>query len=86
MACDLDFTTPEAVFASPLHIPAQLPSDAIHCALARSKAVLHLLMAQFDEPDARCSDHIILDALWDVIGNLENISTMLNTPSRERAN
>lgn len=72
-----DLTTPEALLAAVHQTPAEIPVDAVHCALARAKAVLHLLMSQLDEPDGRCADYILSDALWGAIGNIELAATML---------
>lgn len=73
----VDCSLPETILAVAAGADAGIPIDAITAACSRAGAVLDLLMVQFDgESDHRFADHVILHALWDVQGTLEQIRTL----------
>ncbi len=75
----IDCSLPETILAVAPGAEAGIPIDAITAACSRADAVLDLLMVQFDgESGHRFVDHVILHALWDVQGTLEQIRTLAN--------
>ncbi|WP_081951533.1 hypothetical protein [Pseudomonas cremoricolorata] len=68
---------PEDLLCVTAQTPAGVPIDAITCAVERAQAVLCLLEDQFDtEQGQRLTNRVILGALWDVRGTLEQIRTL----------
>lgn len=71
------FSQPEDLFCITAKAPAGVPIDAITCAVERAQAVLCLLEDQFEaEQGQRLTNRVILSALWDVRGTLEQIRTL----------
>ncbi|MBA1316117.1 hypothetical protein G7032_09580 [Pseudomonas monteilii] len=69
---------PEDLLCIAAHAPAGVPIDAITCAVERAQAVLCLLEDQFEaEQGQRLANRVILGALWDVRGTLEQIRTLV---------
>lgn len=69
---------PEDLLCVTAQAPAGVPIDAITCAVERAQAVLCLLEDQFEaEQGQRLTNRVILGALWDVRGTLEQIRTLV---------
>ncbi|MBC3504430.1 hypothetical protein HU761_23905 [Pseudomonas sp. SWRI59] len=69
---------PEDLLCITANAPAGVPIDAITCAVERAQAVLCLLEDQFEaEQNQRLANRVILGALWDVRGTLEQIRTLV---------
>lgn len=70
--------TPEDLFSIRPDAEPGLPVDALHCALARAQATLHMVMTQFDgTQEPTFSSEVICNALWGVEGNLQMIEQMV---------
>lgn len=64
--------TPESVFAGLPDLHRGSASDIVLCVLLRAQAVTLLLNSEFSDPDRdRLGDGLIVNALWDIQGNLE---------------
>ena len=69
---------PEDLLCVTAQAPAGVPIDAITCAVERAQAVLCLLEDQFEvEQGQRLNNRVILGALWDVRGTLEQIRVLV---------
>lgn len=70
---------PETLLRVRPDAPAGTPIDAIDCAAVRAKAILVILMNQFEreEPPA-FSNAVICNALWAVEGMIEQMAVMAN--------
>ena len=69
---------PEDLLCINANAPAGVPIDAITCAVERAQAVLCLLEDQFEaEQNQRLANRVIIGALWDVRGTLEQIRTLV---------
>jgi hypothetical protein len=73
---EVDCGTPETMLEVAPGAEAGVPIDAITAACSRADAVLHLLQTQFESPEGRASDAVILDALWGIQGSIEIISKL----------
>jgi hypothetical protein len=72
------FSQPEDLLCITAKAPAGVPIDALTCAVERAQAVLCLLEDQFEaEQGQRLANRVILGALWDVRGTLEQIRTLV---------
>ena len=72
------FSQPEDMLCITANAPAGVPIDALTCAIERAQAVLCLLEDQFEaEQSQRLANRVILGALWDVRGTLEQIRTLV---------
>ena len=72
------FSQPEDLLGITANAPAGVPIDAITCAIERAQAVLCLLEDQFEaDQSQRLANRVILGALWDVRGTLEQIRTLV---------
>lgn len=59
--------------------PAGTPVDAIDCSAARARAVLMLIMGQFESEDSQTfSNDVVSSALWAVEGMIEEMRVMAN--------
>lgn len=72
----VDCSAPEKMLTVAPGTEAGVPIDAITLACCRADAVLHLLQVQFESTEGRASDGVILNALSDVQGTIELISTL----------
>lgn len=72
----VDCYVPETMLAVAPGAEAGMPIDAINAACTRADAVLQLLQANFEGSEVRCSNSVILAALWDVQGTLGLIKTL----------
>lgn len=72
----IDCDKPETMLTVAPGAEAGVPIDAINAACTRADAVLQLLQANLESSDVRCSDSVILAALWDVQGTLGLIKTL----------
>lgn len=73
----LSFTLPEELLRVRSDAEPGFPTDAITAACERASAVAVLLSDQFDgAKDGRVSDAVILNALWDIQGTLEQIKVL----------
>ncbi|QWA27822.1 hypothetical protein [Pseudomonas sp. RC3H12] len=72
------FSQPEDLLCITANAPAGVPIDALTCAIERAQAVLCLLEDQFEaDQSQRLANRVILGALWDVRGTLEQIRTLV---------
>lgn len=72
------FSQPEDLLRITANAPAGVPIDALTCAIERAQAVLCLLEDQFEaDQSQRLANRVILGALWDVRGTLEQIRTLV---------
>ncbi|AXA23455.1 hypothetical protein C1S65_04735 [Pseudomonas putida] len=72
------FSQPEDLLCITARAPKGVPIDALTCAIERAQAVLCLLEDQFEvEQGQRLANRVILGALWDVRGTLEQIRTLV---------
>ncbi|WP_323847017.1 hypothetical protein [Microbulbifer magnicolonia] len=70
--------TPEAVLDTASAGPAMY-MDAMSCNLIRMRAIVQLLMSEFNEPDGdRLNDEQIAAALWAVDGQIETMGKLLD--------
>ena len=74
-----NMSTPQDVMTVAADLPACYPVDAMGCALDRARAVLMLISGQFDGTGSGqiLADRIIADALWSVMGNLDEVRKLL---------
>lgn len=72
MAEDIkSYCTPEDMLVVDPSLPKEVPTDALHASLARAKAMVLLISSQFEEPDGRLNDTIIMNGLWALEGELK---------------
>lgn len=70
---------PEALLRVRPDAPAGTPIDAIDCSAERARAVLMLIMSQFESEDSQTfSNGVITSALWAVEGMIEEMRVMAN--------
>jgi hypothetical protein len=71
--------TPENVITSLPDLHRGSAHDVILCVLLRAHAVTVLLNSEFADPERdRLKDYLIVNALWDIQGNLEIAQHLLS--------
>jgi len=78
--------TPERILAVLIEGKEGLPIDALSCVLLRAHAVTMLLTNEFEDAETnRLTDDVLLNALWDIQGNLEMAQALLNARRNQNA-